>query len=728
MRHTRMIRPVDWRAIAIVSAFVLQVCFFTPLQIFLNNVIEFSANFAQLLLLFLLVSSGLIGIFYLTAGKFSSQIFLAAVTFLSVVVFIESRIFFSLAGHRPFDGNVIDWEPLSTLSNVELATILALTLLFAVLRRRQELFYSVSLFILLFHSCGFLHSTITRWDGIQQSARSAQDASAYFSDFFRLSRERNVIHIVPDHTQSSLVYEILTSDRARYEEVFDGFTLFTHAAGRYPSTYPSILFYMTGRGPNPDMDVVASLPFTHEYIRKTLKEHSIVNSLAASGFKTFAFPDTGLWTEGAYTAYVVQNPFEGRPPEEVEGNTSHTFRKLLDVSLFQVTPIPVRRHIYNDEQWLLTRLFVKTHSISGVLELFIENLATDERPGSYNYFHHAGGHPPIQFNENCNYVGTQKWNHENTRAQVTCTLLQLERLVQKLKQLGIYDQTMIIMNGDHGSQWRTPLMSTLTGAIVPPRVMSSANPVVLAKPPRTRGHLRFSRAPVSIGDVPATISDAFGLDGQFPGISMFQLSETAIREREYLWYKPRAEIFTEQALPLTSRYRIRGDIFNQYDWIPPYPHNLEEAPAALTMDHPHPHNLEEAPAALTMDHPRFSRFAMGFSTLARQERPMRWVVGNHARVHLSFPTEGGAQLRFDTYVPPTIAEQSVAVSINGKSLTKLDEQELAGSRRHVISLPDDLPRKNVNTIEFAMGKTVRIGSDSRELSVVFTYVGLEPLE
>ena len=89
-----MIRRVDWRAIAIVSAFVLQVCFFTPLQIFLDNVIEFSVNFAQLLLLFLLVSSGLIAVLYLAAGKLSSQIFLAAVTFLSVVAFIESRIFF----------------------------------------------------------------------------------------------------------------------------------------------------------------------------------------------------------------------------------------------------------------------------------------------------------------------------------------------------------------------------------------------------------------------------------------------------------------------------------------------------------------------------------------------------------------------------------------------------------------------------------------------------------
>jgi len=709
----RYLGRLDKQTLAIVSALILQVFFFGPLQTFLKNTIEFSVSLTQLLFLFLLVSSGLIAVSYLAASKASTQIFLAAVTFLSVVAFIESRIFFGLAGHRPFDGKLIEWETFSTLSNVELIAIIAIAILIAVFRHRQELFYSLSLFILLFHGIGFIHTTISKFDAIQQSARNTQEASPYFSDFYRLSRVRNVIHVVPDHTQSTLVYEILTSDRARYEEIFDGFTLFTHAAGRYPGTYPSIPFYMTGRAPNPDMDVVSSLPFTHDYIRKTLKEYSIVNTLAASGFKTFGSQLTSLYAEGTYTAYVTRNPFDGRPVKDIEGNTRSTFLKLLDVSLFQMAPILVRRHIYNNEQWLLTRLSVKTHSHSGILDLFIENLTTDERPGSYNHFHHAGGHPPIQFDENCNYVGTRKWNHENTRAQVTCTLLQLERLLQKLKQLGIYDQTMVIMHGDHGSQWRTPFMSTLTGAIVPPVVMGTANPVVLVKPLRTRGHLRFSRAPVSIGDVPATINDALGLDGQFPGIPMFQLSETAVREREYLWYKPRPEVFAEQALPLTFRYRIRGDIFNQYDWIPPY----------LT-------NLEEAPSALPMEHNSFPDFAQGFSKLSTgsSKRPARWVEGTLARAYLSFPTEGRAQLVFDTYVPRSITGQSMEVSINNVIIAKLDEQDLAESKRNVISLPHDLPRKKVNTIEFKMGKAVRFETDRRHVSIVFAYVGLEPLE
>ena len=709
-----MMRRVDWRAIAIVSAFVLQVCFFTPLQIFLNNIIEFSVNFAPLFLLFLLVSSGLIAVLYLAAGKLSSQIFLAAVTFLSIVAFIESRIFFGLAGHQPFDGNLIDWEPLSALSYVELTVILAIAILIAVFRHRQELFYSISLFILLFHGIGFLHATITRFDVIQQAVGSDEGGSTYFSDYFRLSRERNVIHIVPDAAQGALVNDILTSDLDRYSEVFDGFTLFTHAAGRYPNTFPSVSFYMTGRAPDPAPDVVPSQPYTWEYIQTTLREHSIVNTLAENNFKTFGFQYGDLYCEGMYTACTGGGIFDGLPVNSSRiANTGQAALELLDVALFRVAPLAIRRHIYNDEQWFLRRLANETRIYSVVLDQFIEMMTTDNHAGSYNYFHHPGGHPPIQFDENCNFVGTRKPNYENALAPVTCFLSQLEHLIQKLHQLGVYDETLIIVHGDHGYPWLPPSLPfpSQRGTNISEYLMAIANPVMLVKPLRTRGPLQSSAAPVSIGDVPATINDAFELNGEFPGIPIFRLDERAERERMFFSYDMLARVSLYQVLPNLQRYRIRGDLFNQHNWIPPDSSDIAESPSVLPMD------LED-----------FLSFAIGFSKLENHSPPMRWVVGNFARVHLSFPPEGRAQLVFDTYVPPTITGQSVAVSINGKSLVKLDEQELAGSKRHVIALPDDLPRRKVNTIEFAMGKTVKIGSDSRELSVVFTYVGLEPLD
>ncbi|MCZ6750987.1 MAG: sulfatase-like hydrolase/transferase [Acidobacteria bacterium] len=710
-----MMRRVDWRAIAIVSALVLPVCFFIPLQIFLNNIIEFSVSFAPLFLLFLLVSSGLIAVLYLAAGKLSSHIFLASVTFLSAVAFIESRIFFGLARHGPFDGNLIDWEPLSTLSYVELTVILAIAILIAVFRHRQELFYSISLFILLFHGIGFLHATITKLDVIQQSAGSDEGGSPYFSDFYRLSRERNVIHIVPDGTQGALMYEILASDFDRYSEVFDGFTFFSRATGRYPRTFASIAFFMTGRGPDPETDFVPSLPFTREYNRTLLNEHSLVNTLAAHDFKAFGYQVNNRYCVGRYTACAAGDIFHGRTINSRKAaHTGRTGLDLLDISLFQVTPVLIRRYIHNDERWFLSQLLTRTRTYSAIFDLFLENMTTDERPGSYNYFHVAGGHGPVLFGENCNYVGTRKQNYENIRAQVTCSLLQLERLVQKLKQLGIYDETMIILHSDHGSPQLTASLNSVGGRVILPHVSGLANPAILVKLPKMRGPLRFSRAPVSIGDVPATINGAFGLDGEFPGIPMFSLNETSERERVFLWYDLEQGGPAEndlEALPKVVRYRIRGDLFSREGWILPSPSHLEEAPAALTMDHP-----------------RFSRFALGFSKLENHSRPARWVEGALARAYLSFPTEGRAQLVFDTYTTPKITGQSMEVSVNNLIVAKLDEQDLAGSKRHVITLPHDLPRRKVNVIEFAMGKAAKIGSDSRLLSVIFIHVGLEPLE
>ena len=709
-----MIRRVDWRIVAIVSGFVLQAFFFTPLQIFLNNIIDFSVNFLHLVFLFLLVSCSLIAVLSFAARKLPSQIFLAAVTFLSVVAFIEARILFGLAEHRPFDGTLIDWKALETLSNIEIGAISCLAILIAVLRRRQELFYSISLFILLFHGLGFLQETISKREAIRQSARGVGDTSLYFREFYRLSRERNVIHLVADATQGAQVYDILTSDLDRYSGVLDGFTLFTHAAGRYPSTYASVPFYMTGRAPDPSRDMVPSQPFTWDYIRTTLRKHSIVNTLAGTGFKAFGFQFGELNCEGMYTACTGGRIFDGLPIKSVGmANTAKIGLELLDIALFRVSPLAIRRHIYNEEQWFLSRLASDTRTYSGIIDLFIEKMTTDNRAGSYNYFHHPGGHPPMQFDDRCNYVGTQESNYDNAHAPVTCFLLQLEHLIQALNRLGVYDETLIIVHGDHGSPWLSPSIPSPSqvGAIIPEYLMAVANPVMLVKPLMTRGPLEFSTAPVSIGDVPATINDAFKLHGEFPGIPMFHIDERAKRERQYFSHEFLSRVALLQVLPNMQRYRIRGNLFNEYDWILPNVFDIGESPSVLPM------NREN-----------FRSFAVGFSGLETHGRPMRWVVGRLARVYLSFPTAGRAQLVFETHVSPEITGQSVEVSINGKALAKLGEQELTGSKRHVISVPDDLPRKKVNTIEFTMGKALKVGIDRRHLSIVFAYVGLEPLE
>jgi len=52
---------------------------------------------------------------------------------------------------------------------------------------------------------------------------------------------------------------------------------------------------------------------------------------------------------------------------------------------------------------------------------------------------------------------------------------------------------------------------------------------------------------------------------------------------------------------------------------------------------------------------------------------------------------------------------------------------LKGSR-HTVSIPDDLLPAEEFDIEFKMAKTTSTPQDPRLLSVLFSYIGLEPAE
>ena len=703
------VASLDLRLLVIVSSLVFQIGFFVPLQVFLRNILEFSSGFTQLLGIFLLTSLTLTAVLYLIAVRIFGSLFQGGVALISVLFFLESTIFFVLAGHRPFDGQTIHWTELSALSTVEMIVAAILTVSVAKLRNNSGLFSDVAVFILLFHGTFFLHTALSGLEDIQRNRGSRSTEAPYLADFYRLSKQRNIVQVVVDHTQGSLVYDILRADLHRYSEVFDGFTLFTQAAGKYPGTYPAVPFYMTGRAPDVGSNVVSSLPYSHDHIRTVLREHSFVNTLAKNGFKTYAFQLSTLYCEGRYTACTAGNVFTGLSRPTTSEEAVAEILMLLDVALFKATPILLRRYVHNDGQWLLLRMNKQRRTPSGIMDLFVAQLTTDESPGSYNYFHHAGGHPPIQFNRQCEYVGTQKWDYPNTQGQVACFLLQMEHLVRKLKGLGIYDQSMIIVNGDHGSQWTTPLMTSPTGSVVPTRVISSANPVLFMKPLRTRGPLQFSNAPASVGDIPATISEAFGLNADFPGISVFRLGEDEERERTYLWYKPRPEVFSEQQLPRTMPYRIRGNLFNQYAWVPP-----------ILSD------IDNAPAALTVDQENFLDFTQGFGKLeVDDERPARWVEGKLARAYLSFAGKGRARLTVECTVPPAIGKQSLKIFVNGETVARLDEAALSNRSRHVIPLPDQLSPERLHIIEFQAGNTVKIGNDPRELSLRFVSLEIE---
>lgn len=699
-------------ALVIVSTFVLQVFFFAPLHAFVQNFGEFSVPFFDVLLVHLTLSFGLILGLYLVVWILEFPIFLAALTFLSVIAFIESRFFLNFAQHNYFDGKTIDWQSFQWLSYLELATFLLLGVLFAALRIRVELLSTVSIFILMFLTLGFFYDALTNSDALLHGQQANERDALYLDHFYRLSSKRNVIHIVPDQAQGALLNEILISDYARYAKVLDGFTMFSQAMGRYESTYPNVAFYMSGESPEPEADLVKSQPYTRGYIEEILSERSILTVLSQNSFKTFGFQfHPGIFCKGPYTACTGTHDevFAGVAISNLKRRIALAVLSSQDLAFFQTVPLFLRSHVYDDGRWFAKRLAKGAVTHSGILDVFMEKMEVDENPGTYNYFHHAGAHAPILFDRDCNYVGLQETTFNSQREQLKCTLEQISQLIRALKKNGVYDETMIVINGGRGTAWLPRSFQDRMGNGVGKNLMGRASAMLLIKPLSARGELGFSNQEVSIGDVPATIAGAFGIENAFPGVDVLKGGIEAGREREYFTFESASKSHGLQALNNLAHYRVRGNVFNERDWVLP----------GTASD-------GRYFSQLRMDHAEFETYAKGFSYLEQHNFPIRWVDGTQARVFLSSPVHNGSvALEFECFVPPGIKGQTIVVKIDGKIIKKLEAAELVG-RQHSVRLSGDFPGDELLEIEFTMGKTLNDDTDERQLSVLFSYIGLVP--
>ena len=683
----------------IVAALVLPICLTGPMRVFLTNASDFPVAASTVAGAALLLSAAAFVPLYV-AARLWPRLMLPVLACLAIVAFAESTIFLALARHRPFDGQPIDWNGLQALAVVELVAAAGVAVAVFRWRHRLDVWKQTAAAILVFHALGLAWTSWDRRDGWRSGAGTP--AHAYFDQFHRLSRTRNVIHVVADTVQGAMVHDIIRSDPARYDTALDGFTLFTQAMSHYPSTFTSVPNYMTGRAPDGPDDDVASQPFTWDYVRRTLADHSVVGALAAQGYRTFGYQLSALYCTGPYTACETGPVFEGRALEESDRHRA--LRAIADVALFQTTPLVLRRRIYDDGDWFLTGGRRRARAYSGILDVFLARVSDDAPAPTYNYFHLAGGHSPLRFDEACNYVGVQDLTTANQRRQVRCALGQVERLIQSLRRLGVYDQTMVVVHGDHG----TPGLSPSPGRTPLTSVVDTASTLLLVKPAGARGPLRVSAAPATIGDIPATMSDALALGVQFPGVSLLRL-DAAPRMREFVYYEQWEQVASEQTLRNPRRYLVGSDVFDERQW----------ARVGST--------ATGTPSRLLMDDPRFEQFATGFGSLEMQAKPARWIIGTEARVRLALPQSGPAQVVIECFVPDVIRGQSATIAVNGTVVGRLDAADLARPATHEFPIPAAVRTQTENVIEFRMGKTVQSGTDSRALAMVVAYVGIEPV-
>jgi hypothetical protein len=186
----------------------------------------------------------------------------------------------------------------------------------------------------------------------------------------------------------------------------------------------------------------------------------------------------------------------------------------------------------------------------------------------YKFIHVGIPHLPVAVNANCEFTGVQRYTRQTYRAQARCGVARVVALLNRLRQLGLYDTSAIVVSSDHGTglpprefQHNRPMpdgdLSVIAG---------KAMALLLVKPPNAHGPLRESSAPTAITDIPATIADMLGIAHSLPGVPALKLSEAAPRLRRFAMYDWEHENWAATYFEHLDLMEINGPLRSGNSW------------------------------------------------------------------------------------------------------------------------------------------------------------------
>ncbi len=707
---------------------------FGPSQIYLTNAKEFYFLWSELLLsvvpvalLFTLFATLILYVMRKIPGAYGKAVSL--VVALSILLWLQGNVFVHDLG--VLDRRPIDWNAYRRYAIPE-AALWAAVLLVAYLRSgfvfKHARKIATAFIAVQLVSTGMLG--FREWRAPGHSKYGINDDYA-----FVFSKERNAIILVLDTFQGDIFQEIV-SENSSYAEIFDGFTFFRNALGGYPTTYASIPLMLTGHYYDNSVPMRAFLEEAY------LSDSSISKVLLEEGYRVDLFGSTALF----YASSNVASNFARRRAKAVG---PEVLAHVLDVTLLRYAPLLGKPYVHNDEDWFLSRIVAAADARHLPRRLrwdidFASKMAAKARTGStfptLKFYMLWVPHPPFRMNEDLQFE-RMDWSRDSYKRQSKGALVLAGRILETLKEMDIYDSSMILLMGDHGCNIeltqdrqeypvRLPGEGTVVAAgqgwLVPGRVHSSGLPLILVKRFNERGGLKTSDAPVSLADVPKTIAQELGVGETFLGVSFFEVEESAQRERRFLSFFWQHAFWHGDYLPKMTEYIVSGHSWLSSSWRPTY---HEFVPGEVKYDPPDTVELGEP-----------VRFGRGGNAAQYQgcgwsfpEAGLTWTAGRSA--HLAFPVP---PLEEDLLMKATFwplvaqdrrAKQRVEILIDGEPVGYWEAKQ-AGEYK--VTIPSKYLGSSLSTITFelpdaASPEELGLSDDKRVLALAMQAIVFQKL-
>ncbi len=446
-------------------AFVFTFFIFGPFELYISNSSFFA--FSVKYMIFPIVLAGLIifavvfGILLLLKGKIFTYTVSAVFSF-TLAGYIQGN--FINVDHGALDGSQIKWQDFKIQAILGLLFWVLMILLPLMLHyfngklwRKTVRIASV---ILIGAQTAALISIIFplyKFTNVSDSGFLTKDG------IYEVSDKKNVVVFLLDRFDNKYADRIFSED-PELEKQFGGFTFYEDFTGSYSRTCPAVTYLLTG------VKCDYKIPMD-EYFKKAWSEGTFLADIKNAGYDTKIYTDINYVMENSeYGKDVISNI--GVPTHRAD--SSKILSAMYSLSAYRYLPEFMKPyfHMYTDDisfgyiyggDGVANNIYA-VDDIKLRKNLESEGLSIDkDSRGAFMFYHMQGSHDPFVMDENGNRMEGQQYTKKGQTKQTRGNINTILKYVEMLKELGVYDDTTIIITADHGRTGRvSELLATDT--------------------------------------------------------------------------------------------------------------------------------------------------------------------------------------------------------------------------------------------------------------------------
>ena len=507
--------------IAISTCFLLFV--YAPTELFLTNQSSFWFTLYTMLPAVLrtfavtVLASVLLLFFCNLISHTLYQIASAGFALLMICSYIQGT--FLIFGLPGLDGLAIDWNQYQASRYKSIGLWIIMLIVFIVLIRIFHLRkFLKAAGIVSFCMALMLLVTLFTLSLSSRDSLNKDVLTATTENMFEMSEDTNFIILLLDAVDAPTLNQMIADGKMEgLEDTFEDFTYYTNTVGAYSCTKHAVPYILSGFWYENDRTY-------NDYLNTVFKESPVFQALENDSYRM------GLYdSELNPTAEGNLDRFENMQPVRAEVTSYFRFAKLLvKLGGIKFAPYDLKPYCY-----AIAYNFGKIRKLPDSYDFdvfawgdrtFYDDLQTTEITTTsekcFRFIHLEGAHAPFCYDKDLNIVESSDYP---TCIQASMTLT--DSYLKKLKEAGVYDNSVIIVMADHG--FNSELSDE--GRTFEAR----QNPILFVKGVGEHHPYTTSDIPLSFSDLPASFINL--MEGQ-SGEEAFAWTEGQQRERRYLYY------------------------------------------------------------------------------------------------------------------------------------------------------------------------------------------------